>query len=274
MNRTLHFTIALSALSGTFAHGCVVETGTFDPRGSEVSLSGSWTVNGQTPTAQICADAQIETIQIEVREDIDTIFADDPTFLRYPCADGSFDTRPEAVLDNDRYLMSWIALAASGEEIGRSEPITVDVTFEDHADIGTSDFEVGNRNLTLNLRWDADPGAAEQLDGCGPLQTRLRTDLNQADFVLNMAYTLERLDAAGGTPTIVEEQTNALCKDESSNPPFNFSGLTPGSYQVTIEGVDVNGGKLPAGFPYLALCGPYDLSQADQTATCDIIVNQ
>ena len=121
------------------ASGCEVEV-TFNPIGNDVSLSGSWTINGETPNATNCGAAGISHVAVAFFD------KSGGTPLRYDqltfdCAAGMFDTGGP-VLARGSYTTQWVAYDSSFVEVGRGPMITLDVTDPSiaHANLLPADF--------------------------------------------------------------------------------------------------------------------------------------
>ncbi|MEM9067656.1 MAG: hypothetical protein AAGE52_04095 [Myxococcota bacterium] len=100
--------------AGMVASGCV--TVEFEPIGGDVSVAGSWTINGAAADAISCDAAGIATVQLFVCDAIDGSCFDGAE-INAPCANGAFNTGP--LLVPDFYALQWAAFDASGFEVGR-----------------------------------------------------------------------------------------------------------------------------------------------------------
>jgi hypothetical protein len=160
--------------SGMLVAGCTVST-SFNPLGNEATMEGAWEIDtGQgvvlPADARSCANARIATVELQVFEDFDV---DPDTFytsetLTFDCRTGSFDTRPDAVLDDGFFTVQYVALDAAGIELDRSEPIDIDVPPESHVALPSVIFEpddvfypVGT-DVSLSGMWEIDLGSGPQ----------------------------------------------------------------------------------------------------------------
>lgn len=265
----MNYRVALALVSiALLPHlqGCIEVN--FDPRGNEVSLSGSWTVVRKGANAETCAYAGIATVYLELYEDSKTTF-DDPNFLRFPCEQGSFDTRNAQgkILERNVYEIRWVALDANGAEVGRSNAVNVQASFADHVDLNPANFALP-ASMRLDLSWDKDPGPGVQPGGCADVGN---TGVQPPTGVVNMYYAIELLDPLTGEYSVPErdelqnaEVENTLCKQELSWPDLGEGD----TYRVRVEGLDAQGRKLLPG--YYSVCGPYTLTTAEQSFSCTV----
>jgi hypothetical protein len=109
----------------------------FSPFGDEVSLEGSWQIDaGEGPVAAdagSCDRAGVAQVRLDISESQGDGQVLGPDFVTFPCAQGSFDTRPDAVLDAGEYRARLTALDGEGEVAGRSSKLDLDATTGDHA---------------------------------------------------------------------------------------------------------------------------------------------
>jgi len=159
MNRILNV-----ALAAALAAGCVVEV-TFDPIGGDAAIDGSWTINGEAPTAANCNALGIADVQLQIYEQFGSEFYTDST-LRASCATGSFTTGPFLVADT--YRFRWTALDSSGAIIGMSGFETVTVTrggtatlVNDFTDGMMMGFDPRGTDVELIGEWLINGGAAD-----------------------------------------------------------------------------------------------------------------
>ncbi len=136
------FLVGLLAVAALAATGCVVKV-TFDPRGSDVSLEGDWTVDGGTATVDSCAAAGIDTLHL--------VFFDGGTQydfqeFDFPCANGHFDTRPNGALAHGKYTAQWVAEDSTGTVLGSGDQFTIDASAlsTTHVVLPSVDFSSGS----------------------------------------------------------------------------------------------------------------------------------
>ncbi len=120
----------IAVLASLLLASCVIDP-RFDPRGNDVSLEGSWTINAQPPTDETCAMAGIAVVELRILDDADDDFYTDEEF-RFPCAQASFDTRPDEVLDFDLYRAVFFAYSADGRVSSETEASILDAATETH----------------------------------------------------------------------------------------------------------------------------------------------
>jgi len=94
-----------------------------DPRGDDLSIEGSWTIEGMAPTSEACARYGIESVQLRLWGD-DAV---DLPSLRLPCERGGFDTRPEAVLRLGTHSFAWRFLDERGDPVATGERVEADL---------------------------------------------------------------------------------------------------------------------------------------------------
>lgn len=180
MRKTWYVLPVLAAMAG-----CTVEV-TFDPRGTDFSVAGSWTVNGAPATAASCSAAGIAEVGI--------VFYDGGRPYRFsefvfPCANGSFDTRPTPVLAYGRYTTQWVAYDARGVEVGTGPMLLLDVSPPiTHADLAPANFVSGGgfnprgTDFEITGEWNVDgtPGNATNCAAAG-IQTVAVVFYDQSD---------------------------------------------------------------------------------------------
>jgi hypothetical protein len=93
--------------------GCIAEV-SFDPVGTAASVEGSWTIDGAPASAEACRAYGIDYVRVRFYRDERT--ADHP-HLVFPCAQGSFDTRPDRIVAEGTWTMGLVAIDAEGDAI-------------------------------------------------------------------------------------------------------------------------------------------------------------
>ncbi len=105
----------LRLLAGLYAAlaamtGCVVEVN-FEPIGGDVSVAGTWTINGGAASSASCDAAGIATVRLQVCE-----FVDGDCYtasnLEAACSAGRFTTAPFLLADT--YALRWQAIGTDG----------------------------------------------------------------------------------------------------------------------------------------------------------------
>src|SRR5688572_9458053 len=107
-------------LGGLLASGCVVEV-TFDPVGTDFSVTGDWEIElggvSMLPNAANCSAAGISTVQLELyHESTSDVFTDGT--LSAPCSQGTFTSG--MVFAYGSYRAQWVARGAGGNVVARS----------------------------------------------------------------------------------------------------------------------------------------------------------
>jgi hypothetical protein len=208
----------------------VTGTPTFNPKGSDFTMSGQWTINGAPASAANCANIGVANVQLVIQQATD-IYTE-PGFI-FSCAGGSFDTRTLSTpisFTYGSYTTFWRALDASGANIGESSSLPLVMSSPMvHATLATADFVMAARSsLTLNLSYDTAVGAGVMADCAGA-------------GVATLFYTLR--DVTGGGTTIVAESPAAgiAC---AAGLLFDDTFVTGGhTYSIYIEGADSAGVK-------------------------------
>lgn len=143
--------IALSACVGCAGPS---EPDTSSPLGTDTELYGEWDVNGQVPSAEVCAIAGLTTIELAFfrLEDATTEYTSET--LRFPCADGYFDSGTERLLRAGRWEAEWRAYAGS-ELVRRSMRYPIDAVRGQEVTVHAVDFAdvFAPVDLDIALRW-------------------------------------------------------------------------------------------------------------------------
>lgn len=103
----------------------------FEPEGDWASISAHWTIDGETATDALCAEAGIETVAIDVASVTDQDFVDFVEMARAICGDGALLTEP--ILGPGEYFIRYTALNEADEPVDEyvaSETYLVDTTGE------------------------------------------------------------------------------------------------------------------------------------------------
>lgn len=170
---SLHL-LSLAAAS-LLTTGCITVTDgtTFQPFGSEVTVSGEWDVDGAAPSVASCGN--IATVRALVCETSAGTNCVANSSLTFPCATGAFDTRPTAILNQGTYFIVWEALSNSGALLQESNPTRLDA-FGSHALFPIPDFspatvfDPSGTAVSLSGTWDVN-GAAPTAQSCGDIAT-------------------------------------------------------------------------------------------------------
>ncbi len=207
---------ALAAAVAVNASGCIVEV-TFDPIGRDASIAGSWTIDGAAPTQASCDAAGISRVRVRFFEGSD--FRDHPDLV-FNCADGAFDTRPNAVVADGIWTMSLIPIDASGAVVV-TDPATPRETFDTivvggHIDLTPVDFGT--------------PIAASQYAASWTLNGTTPDATNCGEAGIDEVW-VEFLDSAGAP--IAGATDRFPCTQGSFT-----SALDPGDYAVRVMAID------------------------------------
>lgn len=216
--------------------GCVVETN-FDPIGNELSVEGSWTVNGFAATEQTCAEAGIDSVEVVFFSGgLEFSYPDE---FRYDCARGFFDTRNEVglVLDRGRYTTQWRAYDFNNEIVGEGAELELETTFlplGSHVILAESDF--GTLDTAFNPRGTAGSVRADwTVNDQVPTQD-LCDQANIADVRIVLYDQADAARTAGIT------LASAPCADGT----YTSSGtvLAEGTYLWSLRAFDSDGQEL------------------------------
>ncbi len=127
------------ALTGVLSLGsaCIINA-TFDPIGTDRRAEGRWLVNGAAPTQESCAAAGIDFVRVRFFDVSRT--ADHPRLV-FPCAQGSFDTRPDGVIAAEAWNIALVAIDAEGNAVVTAPPERVEpVDVSGHLVLTPADF--------------------------------------------------------------------------------------------------------------------------------------
>ena len=225
------FTVAVGD-TANFTVDFVTSTPVFNPRGSDFTMSGMWTINGGVADATTCAAAGIAGVQLVIQQAGETYT--EPGFI-FDCAGGGFDTRtlaPPIRFTWGSYMTFWRALAADVTNLGMSSalPLIVDSPTT-HATLATADFVVATpESMTINLTYDtvAGPGVMSDTDCAGA-------------GVATIYYTLTDITAGGSTIVSESPAAGIACTGQIV---FDHTIVTGGhTYSIYLEGADAAGVK-------------------------------
>ncbi len=215
----------LPCLSVLAVGACTIQV-TYSPLGSDVSLSGSWTIDGAPADATSCEAAGITTISLA--------FFEGSTPRTYPeltwnCADGSFATGP--VLAHGRYSAQWQAQTATGLASSAAFPIDVVAAGATHVELGT--FAITTTPAGFDPRGtDASLAADWTLNGA-PADATLCAEAGISEMQIVFAAQDDPDFAAG------IEVARAPCADGAYDSGGNV--LAQGTYLTRINALDGTG---------------------------------
>lgn len=201
-----------------------VPEASFNPSGSDDSLSANWTINGMEPTADLCDTAGIETVEVILYAQDDASYADGYVVGSAGCAEGEWASVGPVIRDGV-YLTEIAAVDGDGVEVAshRSE-FELDTTAVTHANLMTADFEVVLvTSLTVTLGWDTNPAAGVLDEG----------SCDEAG-VVSFSYMLT--DVA--TDTNYDQMFDVGCGSS-----VVWDDIPAGEYRLFVEGEDAGGIK-------------------------------
>ena len=192
----------------------------FDPRGVDASLEVDWDVDAAAPTETSCADADIANVQIVFYAEDDTAFANGVIIDEIACAEGKYNSMPENVVAEGRYMTSLVAVDAENNVVGESTPLllVVDASLNTHYRLQKWDFAAPS--LRLALTWDIDPTKTMEGADC--------TEAGVDEF----SYRLY----LGEEEELVDQSEMLDCTQE-----LVIEGLEPGEYTINIDAENAAG---------------------------------
>jgi hypothetical protein len=237
-------------LGGLLGSGCVVEV-TFDPVGTDFSVTGDWAIElggvSMLPNAANCAAAGIDRVQLQLfHESTSDVFTDGS--LEADCEQGTFTSGMAFAYGS--YRAQWVALDSSRNVVARSGFIPFFADFPTtNVILPDAVFVVSgpppSMDFTLNLFW-RDPAAPAAPGG----------DCNYAK-VTDMFYELTQ-----GSTVIAESGGEIACGVELFIPDLN-----PGTYDMYIEGFDRASG---IGQTHMTLC-TFTHNARDEEGDCEVL---
>lgn len=111
----------------------------FDPElGGIRTLEGSWRVNGEAASADVCASGDVETVVLRLMTSDQSFGVD----YAYACAEGGFDWRESEAprIRNEQFTYRWTAISASGEVKGETEAFALDLRETEHEALVSPQF--------------------------------------------------------------------------------------------------------------------------------------
>lgn len=226
----------------------IFTSGAFMPLGTDASVAASWRLNARMPTSNACYAVGADRVRISLFAATDIDFENGVTVYQANCATGALDSGVMNVVRAGRYLWALEAVDSTGAIIVEySESTPVDITVGSRVMFPTVDFMLPT-TVTFDIGWTAPSGGAVTTCAAAGVQT--------------MGYSLQR------GVTIIDSSTSRPCADLMSWDSGAFATLTPGDYQLTVQGFNASGRKqwdvLP-GFCTVTV-GPLGLVATDCTA--------
>ena len=113
-------------LAGTlaFVSACIAQVG-FDPVGEAASVEGSWTIGGEPPRPERCADRAIRFVRVRF---FDGSQHRDHPGLVFDCGAGAFDTRPTRLVAPGSWAIRLVAIRDDGSEVESGPEVVYDTT--------------------------------------------------------------------------------------------------------------------------------------------------
>jgi hypothetical protein len=196
------------------------------PVGDDVSIAligadgdtALWTINGVAADAETCA--AVSATHVELRF-LDGGVARSYDAFRFPCTDGTYDSRPNRVLSYGTFQTQWALLDEHRviAEAPAGEPFTTESPAE-HVDLRAPEFRVDGTDVPprygaadIALRFEVTQGASDY-GSCA------------AAGVATIAYELRHAERMETTSEAATE-----CDDAVS-----LSDLFAGTYELTVRG--------------------------------------
>jgi hypothetical protein len=139
--------------------------------GDDTTVSGSWTVMGETPSAANCAAIGVDTVRLVIF-DGGARYTD--PLLTANCSAGSIDTRPTPILSAGIYTARWEAVR-SGEVVAMGPERSLDSRAATHVIMNslnltgaTPPFDPTGTDASVEAHWTVQ-GTAPTLASCGAL---------------------------------------------------------------------------------------------------------
>jgi hypothetical protein len=186
--------------------------------GNEISVSGEWLVDGQDATAATCSAAGISMVEVKFNDGVGYTREE----FTFPCAQGSFDTRPTLVLNRISYETEWFAYAEDGSIVNQGGVLPLDLSalaHGDHAILATADFlpAVQSSTLTVNVGWET--------------VNMVQNQTCEVSSVDTMTWILK--DETGAT---ILDSTDTACAAT-----VDFTEILPGTYSLEVSGTSADG---------------------------------
>ncbi|MBX3249058.1 MAG: hypothetical protein KF901_17905, partial [Myxococcales bacterium] len=176
--------------------GCVVEV-RFEPIGGDVSVEGTWTINGGPATAETCEAGGIARVRLQICEFADgDCFSD--TRLEGVCSAGGFSTSPFLLAGT--YAIRWQALSATGSVLGNSDWQTVTAAAATTLRASVDFTVAGPSSSTLDGEWliDGEPADAASCAAAGIANIRLTLGGAAGDVVFSLPCADGGFDSRSG----------------------------------------------------------------------------
>lgn len=238
----LHLGTLLGFTAAVSLSGCVVAVNEeFDPRGTDLSLSGDWRIeleggSPEVPTPALCQQIGIAEVQLVLypASGSQTFVSDT---YRYACETGSFDSRPQRVLKNGNYRAEWIAYDEAGAEVARNAPTAMTIQ-DGHVRAPTAIFTAAQLGtITVEMKWGFLNGAGDGTCAQAMVQTVQAT-----------------LKGAG-----VDQRQEGACRDS-----YVFENVLPGEYDLEVLGTNDKDDT------WSVICGPITLEGSSATVVCTV----
>lgn len=210
----------------------------FDPRGMDVTLDSAWTIGKTTASDLACEVAGGTTVEFVLYAPDDTAREEGVIVAMSPCGSGIFGTT-DAIIAAGTYLVSVVLVDAANDVVGRADfnEVTLDVGSE--LVLTDTDIRLADTTLGFEIEWE-DPLALGTFGSC----TDATVASMQWDVTLDGAMTAIYMSATTEDPC----ETLLVFNTASGEP------ITPGTYDLFIEGNDTAGKAWSLADPSVAPC--------------------
>lgn len=238
------FACVVCALVSTSACGGPTEPGNLSPLGHDTEVYGEWDVNHSVPSSEVCAVAGLTTIELAFFR------LDDPTTeytdvsLRWPCADGYYDSGTDRVLSAGHWQAEWRAYSGA-DVVARSVRYDITAIAGQEVVVHAVDWvRLAPIDLDIALRWATGSGFGTCADA----------------FADTMTWELR----VGSNTGAVEASSvgSATCANAIALHGYSHTTLATGLHTLVIHGSATDGASwsaecavtVPEGGPASAIC--------------------
>ncbi len=192
----------------------------FDPSGTDATVTASWTIGGSSASAASCEAVSANTVDLVLYASDDVARSVPATVhAGAPCADGAYDSGAP-VLAAGEYLVSGVLRGPTSDvvsSVDQAAPVTVTAGAPLAIDL---DFRLESSLIDLRFAWDSpSTGAPATCDGAG---------------VGRMTWRLDYVDATGAVTSGIADSGGAIaCAEHVA---IARASLTAGTYRVYFDG--------------------------------------
>ena len=217
----------------------------FNPVGTDLELTGDWTINGGDPSTG-CAAAGIENVEILFYADTDTAGANGISVAQATCSAGKYDSMPTKVIAYGSYLARYRGLAADGTTtVAETDLVAISYTAPaDRAMLAIGDIRPPQPRLTVELSWDTDSGAGTTPADCSTAG------------VGTMSYMLTNTSSS----TVVAMDSDVACAGS-----VVFEPIESGQYSLYVEGATTGGSK-----DWMGTCEALEVAGGPVSFSCTV----